>query len=225
MNIDVDAAEEDLWAVGGLYVWPAANQQMEIVSSSNDDSGNSTGAWTVKIWYLDSSFNEFNETITLMGKIPVATVATNIYRINNFRIQTTGTGGKAAGDIDIRNLADTPIYSRIPTGATRARNSIYTVPAGKAIFITNMTYSIGASAVGHFGRFSFRARYDDITGVPSTIFYPYSEIGVTDMAFTIVYQIPMKFPAGVDIKVSVQADATNANAVCTVQYRGWIETV
>ena len=223
-NGDIDNLEEELWVVGGNYVFPASAQQMEVVSSSNDDSGNSTGAWTVVIKYLDASFNEFSETVTLKGKTPVATTATNIYRVNNFRILTAGTGGKAAGDIDIRNVADTPIYSRIPAGLTRARNAIYTVPNNKTLYISQITYSMGSSSGNVFAKFSLRANYDDLNDLKSTIFYPYSEIGVQDGAFTITYVLPMKFPEGVDIKVSCVGDANNANGSATVQYRGWLES-
>jgi len=38
-NGDVDAAYEDLWDAGGSYVVPAAAQQMEVYSSSDEDAG------------------------------------------------------------------------------------------------------------------------------------------------------------------------------------------
>lgn len=37
-NPDVDDDEEDLWSVGGKYVWPVAEQRMEVVSTSGDDT-------------------------------------------------------------------------------------------------------------------------------------------------------------------------------------------
>ena len=222
-NGDIDANEEDLWAVGGTYIFPAENQQMEVVSSSTDDSGNGTGARTVQIWYLDSSFNEYTETLTLNGTTPVPTVATNIYRINFFRVATAGTGGKAAGNIDIRNLSDTPIYSRIPATLTRARNAIYTVPKGKTLYITQMTYSIGSSVGNIFGTFSLRATYCEISGTHCDLFYPFSEIGVQDGPFTIVFSIPMKFVSGCDLRVLCKGDSAAANGIATSQFRGWLE--
>jgi hypothetical protein len=222
-NPDVDADEEDLWAVGGKYVWPAAGQRMEVVSSSGDDAALGTGARTVLLTYLDSDFVEHTEIIILAGLTPVATEATDIYRINYFWVLTAGTGGKAAGNIDIRNLADTPIYSRIPTGLTRARNVIFTVPAGVCLYISQITYSIGSSKGGVFGRFSFRANYNELTDLPTLVMYPYSEIGIDSQAFTVSLTVPMRFCSGVDLIVSVQGDATNADAVCSCQYRGWTE--
>jgi len=223
-NPDVDAGEEEIWAVGGSYVWPTAEMRMEIVSSSADDAAEGTGARTVRIRYLTSAFVEKSEDITLTGVTPVPTVAADIYRVNWFRVLTAGSGGKAAGNLDLRHLSDTPIYSRIPTGLTRARNAMYTVPAGKILFITQLTYSTGNSQGGRFCRFSLRSNYEDLSNtLTGNVFYPYSEIGVQDGAFTITYDLPMKFVAGADIKVSAMGDATNADALCSVQYRGWLE--
>jgi|GEM_PF-956502 hypothetical protein len=223
-NPDVDSSEEDIWYVGGLYIWPTAEMRMEIVSSSADDAAEGTGARTVRIRYLTRAFVEKSEDIALNGVTPVPTVATDIYRINWFRVLTAGSGGKAAGDLDLRHLDNTPIYSRIPAGLTRARNAMYTVPANKILFITQLTYSTGNSQGGRFCRFSLRSNYEDLSNtLTGNVFYPYSEIGVQDGAFTITYDVPMKFIAGADIKVSATGDATNADALCSVQYRGWLE--
>jgi hypothetical protein len=222
-NPDVDAAEEELWSVGGSYVFPASGQQMELTSSSTLDSTTGTGAKTVKIWYLDSALAEKEETVTMDGTNIVPTTATNIYRINAFRVMTAGTTGAAAGNIDIRNLADTPIYSRISAGKTRARNSIYTVPVSKTLYITQLTFSIINSSGGRSGIMTLRATYDDKIQAVSTLFYPYFEIGAQDSSVVMNLDFPIKFPAGTDIKLSVIGDATNADAVCTGSYRGWLE--
>lgn len=225
-NPDVDTAEEDLWYVGGLYVWPTAPMQMEVVSSSADDAAAGTGARTVCIDYLTGTFEPKQEIVTLNGVAAVPTVATDMYRINRIWVVTAGTGNVSAGNINIRNLADTPIYSQIPAGFTRARNAMYAVPAGVALYVTQLTYSCGNSQGGRFCRFSLRANYNDCTGESTgSIFYPYSEIGIQDGPFTITYDVPMKFIAGTDIKVSAQGDAANADALCSVQYRGWLEEV
>lgn len=222
-NGDIDNQEEDLWAVGGAYVFPSAEMGMEVVSDSALDTSDGTGARTVKIWYLDDTFAEKTEVITLNGVTPVATVATDIYRVNYFRVETAGSGGKAAGNIDIRHLSDTPIYSRIPATLTRARNAIFTVPLGKTLFITQITYSIGSSVGGVFGTFSMRATYCEFDCVRCTLFYPFSEIGVEQGPFTITYVVPMKFTEGVDIRVVAKGDSAAANGTATVQYRGYLE--
>lgn len=223
-NPDVDANEEDLWAAGGTYVFPTTQMKMRVVSSSTADDSTDTGARTIYLEYLTETFAQKTETITLDGTTPVETASTDIYRVNRFRVLTAGTGAKAAGNIDIASTNGTPIYSRIPTGLTAARNAIYTVPLGYNLHISQMTYSIGNASGGRFGRFSMRANYLEQTKTATgAIFYPYSEIGVQDGPFTISYDVPMKFPSGTDIRVVIQGDAANADAICSVQYRGWLE--
>jgi hypothetical protein len=174
-NADVDATEEDMWTAGGVYVFPVAAQGMEVVSTDNtNDKAGGTGALTVKVWYLTNTFVEKSEVITMTGTTLVETAATDIYRVNAFRVMTAGTSGSAAGTISIRNKTDhTTVYSQIAAGQTRARNSIYTVPALKTLYITQISCSTGNASGGRYARFTLRAKYDDIIKAVSTLFYPY----------------------------------------------------
>jgi len=215
----VNATEVDMWSPATAYVFPTVAQQMEVVSSNAADAAEGTGVRTVKIWYLDSNFVEKTDIVTLNGATPVATNATDIYRINNFWAYTAGTGLKAAGNIDIRHLDNTPIYSRIGTGQTRARNAMYTVPEKTKLFVSQLAYST-TSSTDRNSQFVFRSTYNSKEGSVGSIFYPYSEIGTQDGTVIVHYDVPMVFPAGNDIKVSAIAVA-NAACVCAVQYRGW----
>jgi hypothetical protein len=222
-NMDVDDTEEDMWMVGGTYVWPTAPMQMEIVSSSALDTNTTgTGVQSVLISYLDTNYIARTERLALNGVTAVPTVATNILRVNAFRADTVGTGGRAAGNIDIRHINDTPIYSRIGAGYTRARNCAYCVPDGYELFITQITYASNAPAAGHFGRFTFRANYDEQDNVVGAVFFPFSEIVVGESTFTIQYPIPMRFPEHTCMNVSVIGDAGQANLIVASQYRGYL---
>lgn len=225
-NGDVDATEEDVWVAGGLYVFPLAAQGMEVYSNDNtNDKAGGTGALTVKIWYLTTGFVEKTEVVTMTGTANANTIATDIYRVNAFRVMTAGATGAATGTISLRNKTDhTTVYSQIAPGHTRARNSIYTVPVNKTLYITQISCSVGNAGGGRYARFTLRAKYDDVIKAVSTLFYPYYEIGVQDGAYNMHLDVPIAFPAGVDIKMSVIGDAANADAACTCAYRGWLET-
>lgn len=222
-NDDVDIGSENLWTVGGLYVYPTSAMQMEVVSSSGDDASGGTGIKTVELTYLTSDFTEGSEIITLNGTSTVTTVATNIYRVNNFRAKTVGTGGKAAGNIDVRHRSGSPIYSRISTNMTRARNSAYTVPKDKKLYVTNITFSVGGilKNEAYTVRFTTQAKYDNVSGENLDFFMPYSEVLLEDMPFTKEISIPTGIPAGVDI--NVLATAYTANCMCISILRGWLE--
>ena len=222
VNLALSASEEDMWSVGDTYVYPAAAQQMEVVSSSTDDAAAGTGARTVTIRYLTAAFAEKSETVTLDGTTPVATTNTDIYRIQSFRIATAGTGGAAAGNIDIRNLADTPIYSRIAIGEARAKDIVYTVPANKVLYITEATFSVGASTSGRSTHFITKAKYDNASGVALDFFMDYTDVFVQDSQIQIFFQAPTRFPAGTDIKVSaISPDGMTYGAV---SLKGWLES-
>jgi hypothetical protein len=218
-NPDIGTSEEDLWAVGGSYTFPAAPQQMEVYSASASDTAAGTGIQQVIIYYLDTANAEKTEIVTLNGGV-VATTATNILRVNGFRAYRVGTGKKAAGNIDLRHLSDTPIYSRIPTGYTRARNSAYRIPAGKTLYVTSITFSSAGTTAGKYARFSTRATYDAGQQRSIDFFSLYTEVLVQDGAFNKLLEIPTRLPQGTDILVSAIAGA--ASTLCSCALRGYL---
>jgi hypothetical protein len=126
----------------------------------------------------------------------------------------------AAGNINLRHLDDTPVYSQIATGLTRARNLTYTVPVDKVLYITSVTYSVYGATKGI--RFTTRATYDPFTNTTTSFFIPYTEVSMGNGAFHRPLEIPTRFPEGVRIKVSGIADA--AGSVSEIALRGWVET-
>ena len=141
-NSDIQTAEEIVSPQGGTYAFPTAAMQMQAVSSSvedDPDKGGSvagTGVFTLTIYYLDASWVEKSETVTLNGQTAVDTAATDIYRIQNVRVATTGTGLKAAGNISIKGKADGLTYGYIAIGNTRQRQFAWTVPANRNLYMT-----------------------------------------------------------------------------------------
>ena len=224
-KIDSGAAGEDLWVVGGALNLPIAEQGMEVRSSDILDDGApaNSGALTVTIHYLNLVGTEKSETVTMDGTTNANTVATDIYRVQTFRIATCGTGGKAAGIIDVRNKADhTTVYSSIGLGYTRARNSGYRVPKGKTLYITSMTVSATGVAAGKDVVFALLMKYDDKSSTVLDFYMPYAEIGVVDGSFYREFEIPIKVPESVDLKV--RGIAGNDNSICTSTLRGYLIT-
>jgi hypothetical protein len=225
-NAAVGTTEEDIWGASSLYVFPTASQGMEVRSSDNtNDKAGGTGALTVRIDYLKSDYSTNFEVVTLNGTTNVNTTNTDIFRINNFRVLTTGTSGKSAGVIDVRNKTDhTTIYSRILINGTRARNSIFTVPIGKTLYINDFYAGVGGMAVDDMCRITLRATYNDVTGsllTPGIFFMPYIENIQSNGSITRHFTIPIKIIAQSDIKVSAYAD--KVSAAIETDYRGWLE--
>jgi hypothetical protein len=218
-NWALSNVEESLWAVWWDYVFPTVAMQMEVVSSSANDSSAGTWARTVIVTYLTNTFVEKSETITLNGTTPVATVGTDIYRVNRFRVATTGTGLQNAWDIDIRHISDTPIYSRIWTWINRALSCIYTVPKDKCLFIFNILFSAWANVAGRPVRFITKATYDDVNEAIVPFFVPYTNIIITDWTCDVPIEAPTKFCAWVDLKQNAVSPDWASYWAITVRWR------
>lgn len=181
----------------------------------------STGARTVTLYYLDDAFVEKNVTVTLNGNTPVK-LASDIYRCQNFRLTTTGTGLVPVGFLTVASGGVTYMYMSL--GRTRARQCIWTVPDGKVLYINSVNLSaVSGSKVAEV-RFTTRATFDNLAGTTTGgIFIPYHEIMLQDNVFHLPLDPPTKFTEGVDLKISAVSDQTVPQLTCSL--RGWTETV
>ena len=302
-NSALSSSWEDMWQVGGAYVYPTAEMQMEVVSTSAQDAGSinfsgtstggsttslvdtgkdftagatavvvgdivlldnlssfgvvtavaattltiggafcggasgastayrvvdvsagGTGAQVLRYKGLDGDYNEIDEFVIPNGTSVVTTTRTDIFRINSWRCIAAGTDKACAGTVDIRNLADTPIYSRMVAGDTRARNINYTVPLGKVLFVTSVTFSAGSTVSGRPVRMVTRATYDPSLNcsLPTMgLFQPFTEVIVEDSAITRTLEIPTKLPEKTDLKVSAISPDGATYGSCAL--RGWLE--
>jgi hypothetical protein len=221
------ASEIDVFPVNTAYTFSTGAAKCRCVGGANDNA-TGTGAKTVRIWYLKADYTEATTDVVLTGATPVDTTATDIFRVNAFRIVDFGSGGtnyKAAGNIDVYHATNaTPIYSRILAGATRARNSIYTVPKGKTLYITSMTCGVTkGGSTGIAATFILRATYDAKLGALTAglHFVPLAEINHIDGAFYKPFEMPIVLPQYTDLKVSVIA--AQAATIATAALRGWLE--
>ena len=226
-------SEQDVFGYGGVYTFPASAGNVSVVSSNDNDGKTNgaacTGVRVVTIHYLDGSYVEKTLDVTLNGTTVVDTTVGDIFRINNFRVKSFGSGTttyKPIGNLDIHKVGTaTEVYSRILLGNTRARNSVYTVPNGKTIYITSMAVGCTkGSTTGNTAVFTLRATYDDKAASLLTagkFFMPYAEINHMDGQVTREFHIPLKFVAHTDIKVSVLCG--QSATICTSSIRGWLE--
>lgn len=230
INDDVDsAAEEDVWCVGGSYTWPTGAINVNLTSSSAEDdpakadTSAGTGIWSVRLYYLTTAFAEKTVDVTLNGTSSVATTVGDIYRINRIRPLTMGTALKAVGNIDAHSTAGaTPIYSRIAAGFTKGRQLVYTVPAGKTLYITDFTGSIGGATAPKYGRFTLRSTWDNIGLTRNAWFTAYAECGANSGTFVREFLCPIKIGEKSDVIVSCKT--VDNDCYVTAAIRGWLET-
>lgn len=124
-NNDVDAAE-DIWIAGGSYSFPSAAAVTTVASTTGNDTSTGTGARTIRVFGLDSDWEEIQEDVTMNGTNSV-TLANNYFRVNRAYVLTAGSGGVNAGNIDVKHGAT--VLARIPASMGQTQQAIYTTPA------------------------------------------------------------------------------------------------
>ena len=101
---------------------------------------------------------------------------------------------------------------------------MYTVPKGKVLYITSMTGGCISGATNE-GVITLRATYDHDAGALTSggFFMPHAEVAVANTSGSIYrpFEIPIKYPAGTDIKLSGSSTANNAQMFSSL--RGWLE--
>jgi hypothetical protein len=225
-NPGAGATEEDLWEKGAGYVFPSAGMGMEVISTganNGDDASAGTGIQTVEIHYLDDTWAEQYETVTMNGGTAVPTDATNILRINGFHAATVGSGGVCAGatGIDLRHLSDTPVYSHIAYNGNEALQSIWTVPISKTGYLTDWHIGAASTTASRWARFLLRATVNN--GEFTAGVFHFQDIAlVLEGSDKFHFTVPLRLPAKTDIKISVLG--SGAGIVCVGAFAGWYES-
>jgi hypothetical protein len=160
--------------------------------------------------------------VVLTGTSGKNTVADNIARVTYMHAIAVGSGGEAAGDIDIRDNVSADIYDRIPATLNNSTSGIWTVPTGATAYITGWRVSAGASTVNHYVIFQLLATALYGTLTPG-IFQLQDMITVQDSTIQTAFGAPIQIPGGADIKVRAVSDSTSANVRCTCAFTGWFE--
>lgn len=195
------------------------------------------GCHAVILNYLDSNYATKEEIVVTNGNQAngVLTIGSDIFRINSFRVIATGSAGKPSGTITLGDNATPPTinYTSIPAGFTRARSSLFTVPADKTLYISSWSASFATNADNKTSSCRFFARAAQYTCISDgvtfrtnvapgvVIWYPYTEVVVSNSVAVIHFDVPIKVLPKTSIKVT-GLGATGIGFAETV-LRGWLE--
>ena len=151
---------ESIWEGSNAYPWPTAAATLSVVSASANDASGGTGARTVEIQGLDSSWNLLTETITMNGLTPVVTTG-SFLRVFRARVVTAGSLKSNAAQITISSGGTTLAYITYDTiGMGQTLMAVYTIPNGKTGYIINLNVS---SSKDSEHRFRFMTRDNAVT--------------------------------------------------------------
>lgn len=219
-NPDVGSAEETINFAGSAFWAASSGQPMRVVSANNNDKPASTsGCLSVWVKYLGPDYLEYSTVVTLNGTTAVTLVDTSITRIQNFQAYT---GIAPAGNVTLGPSTGGAI-STIQAGFTRARNSMWTVPSNKTLYIKNIYYSAaGEGGAGRPTRFLLRTNYNPEQERYSTsLFWPISANLLEDTPIFASLDVPLRVPARTDLYVTtITVAASSGNFVESI-LRGW----
>jgi hypothetical protein len=143
-NPDIRGVSESIWDAGGLYPWSTWDASgavtLDIQSDDTADDLVGTGAQTIQIYGLDSSWAEQQETIEMDGTTPVTTLGSYI-RLYRMVVLTAGTGNTTAGTITALNGAT--VVAQIDNGNNQTLMAIFSVPLGKTAYLLYGKASVG----------------------------------------------------------------------------------
>jgi hypothetical protein len=219
-NSDIQTAEEIVSPQGGTYVFPTAEMQLYAIMDSASDRNLATGLWSARVYYLTDDYVEKTTDVTL-NAASVALSVSDTFRINNVRAMAVGVAGKAVGNIKIANAEGTVTYGYIAAGNTRQRQFVYTVPAGKTLYITQANLYAIHSAANKRAMITLRANYDEKLGAKISFFMAHAEAILSDNPIAVTYTMPKKFPEKVDVIVVGNSNGTASFAIAMA---GWLET-
>ena len=194
------------------------------------DANAHTGAEAFRIEYLDNTFTLKSLILPSNGTTGVTTLnaagiaLTDLYRINSFRMIAAGSSYKTSGFWEIRTVSAGTVWDYITLGNTRSRIGIYTVPASKTLYVTNVFASWSSPNDNKIqsARFIVRVNIEpSLLFNTGNIFYPLIEGIVSNSALDIEYKIPLKVPAKTDLRTMGQA-YTGGTGPATTAIRGFI---
>ena len=204
-NPDIGVTLETVWDEGGLYSYPTSAGPMRVSSSSALDTALGTGARTVQIYGLDSSYDEISEVITLAGQAHVWTFG-YYRRVYRMKVLSAGTGGQNAGTLYVGTgglTAGKPanVFGSVKIGHNQSLMALWTIPRDYMFFMTSLYVSINAVKpveielrIRPFGE----------------VFQTKEAMYLTGNSQYIPFEIPQVYTEKSDIEIRAKAGATGA---------------
>lgn len=187
---------------------------IQVISSSANDNGSpaGTGAQTVKVVYINTSY-AIVETgdITLNGTTAVTVVASGMLEPLWFEVTSVGSGGVAAGNITLRTSAPVSL-SQIKAGGNKSMDAKFMIPDGYTGYIA---YSDG-SAIQNYQDVRIRALVNTYDRTLSTV-YHFQDNRFVPANTTTVMEVPfLKLPARSKVTGATISSSLAAGTRCDI---------
>jgi len=212
-NSDITNANETVWDGGGVYSYPAIAGVMYVSSSSTNDTSVGTGARTVYVQGLDADYNTISETVTLNGQTQVATSG-SFLRVFRAYVATAGSGGTNAGDIYVGTSGATAgvptstYYAKITASEAQTLMAVYTVPAGKTLYLSE---GIASHGTGTSGGVFMTVRF--MVRPYNGVFRTQVKVDVVESQLYYPFAYPLTITEKSDVEVRAICNKNQSNAI------------
>jgi hypothetical protein len=127
-----------IWTAGETngqyaYPWDLSANTVTVVSSSGQDASAGSGALTIRVQGLDASYNFAQEDFTMTGATPTSAGSQTFLRVNRAYVLTGNTN---VGTIEVKN--GSTVVTEIKEDMGQTLQCVYTVPAGKTAYLSEM---------------------------------------------------------------------------------------
>lgn len=144
-NFSVGTSDETVWTYSANWIPTQIASTIRVKAGGNaNDTAAGTGARTISLIFLDDSWNEVTETLTLAGASASAVTSALCRRLISAKVVYVGTyHGSNEGDIIIEQTTGGAIMGNMDLGKGTTEQSIYTVPAGYTMYVTDIFVGVG----------------------------------------------------------------------------------
>lgn len=190
---NVSTTTQTMWeGLPTAYAFPATAIRMNVASTSAVDTG------TAKIFIsgLDANWALLTETVTMNGTTNVLTTGTFL-RINSITMLTPASGQTSnVGVITVKNPGSGVVYAQMAATYGRSAMSLYSVPAGYTLYVTNINAYSGDANGTSWVVYRARTTNNNVT--------PANTITALDTTFNANYQVLRTNPFPYTQKSDVQ---------------------
>lgn len=132
---DASDIPKTIWNGPGIYQFPDVATPLEIVSSDAADTAAGSGARSVLIQGLSSTYQIQSEIVELDGTNPVFTI-NPFLRVNTSEVYSAGSSAGAVGEITFNSQdAGSPLLAQIDPGVNRSGMGNFTVPLNASVIL------------------------------------------------------------------------------------------
>ena len=219
-NVSKTGLWVDIWE-GASDIIPEPSQTGETLAirgNNLNDTLSGTGAWRVRVEYLNTLDQLAFEDVDMNGDALVITGITNFTDVIDFYTIANGSNATPVGDIQILNVAETVEYSVIKEGGNKSQSSLRHLLPTSTFYLTGMLVSSSSKGL----EVALRSTSNDSGDVFDRVYLYQVPLTVTDAPVWIPFDPAIEIPPTARVKVSAKTIAQGTHRV-SIWMNGYVK--